>query len=118
MGKQRWEMKQKKKRTRAQLRKRANEVKCARLRAQVTSLARLACGDSRIGRCISRYTQFALEPDGSISCGFKPITDINRNECQHYLDAGFVPEDPKGLLEKFVERIDWSHEPATVADQP
>lgn len=117
MGKQRWEMKQKKKRTRAQLRKKGIAEELERLRNKVESLARIACNDSRVGRCIARYTRFGIEPDGSISCGFKPIAEINRNECRHYIDAGFVPEDPKGLLERFVERIDWSHEPATVADQ-
>ena len=106
MGKERWEVKRKKKKVRASLKARRHAVEVERLRIQVTILARAACEESRVGRCINRYTQFAIEPDGSLSCGFKPIRSINRNECRQYLEAAFEPVEKKGLLELLVDGVE------------
>lgn len=65
---------------------------------------------------MSRYTQFAIEPDGSLSIGFKPIKEINRNECQQFLDAGFAPVDKKGPIELLVDAVDRADR-STPADQ-
>lgn len=104
--KKRWEMKRNKKRERKKGRKMAASMECQRLRARVELLARCACEESRVGKCISRYTQFAIEPDGSLSCGFKPIREINRNECRQYLADAFEPVDKKGLLELLVDSVE------------
>jgi len=106
MGKERWEVKQKQKKLRASLDKRRKEAECKRLRELVTLRARAACEESRVGKCINRYTQFAIEPDGSLSCGFKPIRSINRNECRQYLEAAFEPVEKKGLLELLVDGVE------------
>ena len=98
-------MKQQRKLTRARLRKIAGAAECERLRAKVEQLARSACEDSRIGKCINRYTQFAIEPDGSVSCGHKPLKKLNRLECRDFISTRFEPVDMKGPIELFVDRV-------------
>lgn len=95
-------MKRHKQRTKKKLSKARAQEELERLRERVSLHARTACEESRVSKCMSRYTQFAIEPDGALSCGFKPLREINRNECRQFIEAGFEPVDRKGLIELLV----------------